>query len=121
MKFLPKILPRSAEERQAEVDRRLIRQEAKLGGQLFGSVPEGHSRQFFCLDEHTWVWHEEWLQNGERQAMTTHYTMRPDGVLKSQDGHYRRLSSQEARNLYRAIKIYHRRITTEYQRLLQAA
>ena len=122
MRLLPKIFPRSEAERQAEIERSLIREEAKIGGELFGPIPAGHRREFFCLDEHTWVWHEEWLSNGQRQIVTTRYDVRPSGVLKLQGGKsYQRLSKQEAINLCRATELYGQRVTAEYQRLLQAA
>ena len=42
-------------------ERELITLESEIGSQLFGPIPEGHRREFFCLDEKTWIWHEEWL------------------------------------------------------------
>jgi hypothetical protein len=122
MNLLPKIFPRNDEERRAQLERSLIREEAKIGGQLFGPVPKGHRREFFCLDEHTWVWHEEWLQGGQRQVATTQYYVRPNGVLKAQGAQgYQPLNRDEARNLYRATELYRQRVGATYQRLLQAA
>ena len=122
MNFLPKILfPRTDDERQAELERKLMRAEAKIGGQLFGPVPKGHERQFFCLDEHTWIWHEEWQQNGQKRTTTTRYEVRPSGILKAQTGKpYQRLSSDEARNLYQAVEIYEQRVNAYYDQLLAA-
>lgn len=120
--FLPKISPRSAAQRDADFERRLIQEEAKIGGMLFGPVPKGHSRQFFCLDEHTWIWHEEWLENGQRRVITTRYDVRPSAIIKSQDGQpHRVVTKQEARNLYNAAKIYQEKITHNYQQKLKAA
>ena len=122
MKLLPKILPLSTEQRRAKLLSTLIHEEAKIGGKLFGPVPAGHHRQFFCLDESTWVWHEEWIEKGERKVVTTRYTVHPGGVLKSQgDGRYHTLSVDEARNLYNATELYRQRIDTKYQRMLQMA
>ena len=123
MGFLPRILPRSAEERRAELERQLIRNEAQIGGRLFGAIPTGHRREFFCLDEHTWVWHEQWLQNGLPKAVNTYYTVRPDTILKSQDGnsHYKELSLTEAKNFYKAVNLYGERVNEQYSRQLQAA
>ncbi|HEX7632692.1 MAG TPA: hypothetical protein VF401_00035 [Candidatus Saccharimonadales bacterium] len=122
MKLLPKILPRSDDQRRADIESQLIHEEAKIGGQLFGPVPKGHHRQFFCLDEHTWVWHEEWAENGQRKVVTTRYTVRPNGVLKSQrDGQYEPLTRDEARNLFYATKLYRQRVEAKYQQMLQAA
>src|SRR5438309_8868712 len=95
-------------ERSAELYRNLIRHEAKIGGQLFGKVAKGHRREFFCLDEHTWIWHEEWTNDqGQYQIKTTRYDVRPSGILKAQDGQqYQRLSPQEAFNFYQATRLY---------------
>ncbi len=38
---------------RAMKERQLIRRESKIGSQLFGQVPSGRSREFFCLDERT--------------------------------------------------------------------
>ena len=59
MGFLPKITRQTDEQRAADAERNLIRYEAKVGGDLFGPIPAGHRRDFFCLDEHTWIWHEK--------------------------------------------------------------
>jgi hypothetical protein len=102
------------EQRQVERYRDLIRKEAKIGGELFGPVPMGSRREFFCLDTHTWVWHEEWTDpSGQRLTKTTRYDVRPSGVVKSQNGSYEQLSLQEAMNLRDAIEAYGRRVKTE--------
>ena len=123
MSFLPKITPRSDEQRRADLEQSLIRREAAIGGKLFGPVPKGHKRSFFCLDEHTWIWHEEWTVKGQRRAVTTRYDVRPTGVIKSQDGvsSNQLVTGEEARNLYQAVTLYQQRVSTEYQRILQAA
>jgi hypothetical protein len=121
--FLPKILPRSDEDRQAAIEQSLVRREAEIGGTLFGPVPAGHEREFFCLDKRTWVWREAWIaKDGRRKIVTTRYETQPNGVLKLQDGQDRqRLSREEARNLYRAVNLYCQRVSAEYRRILQAA
>ncbi|HVV25760.1 MAG TPA: hypothetical protein VHC21_01890 [Candidatus Saccharimonadales bacterium] len=124
---MPKIFPHAgqATDDQPPADsfeRQLIQREAEIGGQLFGPVPKGRVRRFFCLDMHTWVWHEEWTENGKQRAVTTRYEVRPGGVLKIQDGGgYQRLSREEAANLYRATELYQQRVGREYQRMLQTA
>lgn len=102
-------------EREAELYRSLIRREAKLGGEIFGPVADGGRREFFCLDEHTWIWHEEWIDDsGKRKIRTTRYDVRPNGILKAQDGqHYQQLSYAEAERLLAAIKTYEHRVKTE--------
>lgn len=120
MGFLPKITRQTDEQRAADAERNLIRYEAKVGGELFGPIPAGHRRDFFCLDEHTWIWHEEWLEAGARKAVTTRYDVRPNTILKSQVGQpYQPLNTAEASNLYRATQLYGQRVTAEYQRILQ--
>lgn len=107
-------------DRRAQFKKALIHFEAKIGGQLFGYVPAERRREFFCLDRHTWVWHEEWTdQSGQRQAVTTRYDVRPSGVLKSQ-GHmsYRPLTREEDQNFRKAVHLYGERIETEYRRML---
>jgi len=102
-------------ERRAEEYRKLIRQEAVIGGQLFGPVPKHGRREFFCLDEHTWIWHEEWTdENGKHHAVTTRYDVRPHGVFKAQDGQpYTPLAGEEAHYFYQAAKLYNKRVKSE--------
>src|SRR4051812_21876532 len=101
MTVLPKIFPRQPKDQKAELRRKLLKYEAEVGGQLFGPVPAGRERQFFCLDEHTWIWHESWTdKKGQQQSVTTRYDVRPNGILKLQNGQvYQRLSQEEALNL----------------------
>jgi hypothetical protein len=109
------VLDKRETERQAELYRNLIRHEAKIGGQLFGPVPKGGRREFFCLDEHTWVWHEEWVDGqGQHRSRTTRYDIRPTGILKAQDGtHYQYVSEDEAVHLFEAAKQYEKRVNQE--------
>jgi hypothetical protein len=126
MNLLPK-LPNSKAQKQAQrqidFNKALIHHEAKIGGKLFGPVPEGVRREFFCLDEHTWVWHEEWTdQSGKRQIRTTRYDIRPDGVLKSQGGQvYRKLKGDEALNFRYAVDNYCDQMLGEYNKMLATA
>ncbi|MDB5181752.1 MAG: hypothetical protein JWP13_515 [Candidatus Saccharibacteria bacterium] len=112
-----------AEQRRAEMYRALIHHEAKIGGELFGPVPKGNRREFFCLDEHTWVWHEEWKgADGKRHFMMTRYDVRPNGVVKSQgNSSYQSLSRDELRNFHRAVQMYGEQVLGEYDRMLAAA
>jgi hypothetical protein len=94
--------------------RNLIRKEAKIGGSIFGSIPKGHRREFFCLDERTWVWHEEWYDNsGHLQNNTTRFEVYSDKIMKVQNGEFYQLDKDEAINLFNAVKLYNRRIRTE--------
>jgi hypothetical protein len=103
------------DDREADLYRSLIRREAKIGGEIFGAVPQGTKREFFCLDEHTWIWHEEWLDTkGIRHIKTTRYDIRPTGILKAQDGQsYQHVSLEEAERLLQAAKVYEHRMRTE--------
>lgn len=106
------------DKRRAEVYRSLMHWEAKIGGELFGPVPKGVRREFFCLDERTWVWHEEWTDSDGHHTMTTRYDIRPNGILKSQGtSEYTAISEEEAEHLYMAIKLYCRKIRPELARL----
>jgi len=107
------------EEREARLYRELIRKEAKLGGTLFGPVPTDVRREFFRLDKNTWVWHEEWTdQQGQRRSITTRYDVRPDGVLKAQDGQpYTYIDLEEGKRLYKTVKLYRKLIGKELYNL----
>lgn len=101
-------------QRKADLYRKLLRHEARIGGEVFGPVQPGGRREFFCLDEHTWVWHEEWIDhNGQHQYATTRYDIRPNGLVKSQNGQYKPVTSQEARNLLSAAEMYKQRVNNE--------
>lgn len=105
----------SEEARQEKLLKDLIRHEARIGGTLFGEIPRDGRREFFCLDEHTWVWYEQWKDElGNKQSRTTKYAVRPSGVVKSQNGsHYQRVSDQEALKLLDAARNYQRRVNSE--------
>lgn len=96
----------------SEVYRRQVRREAGIGGGLFGPVPEGRRREFFCLDERTWVWHEEWHDElGKLNAVVTRYDVYNDRILRAQDHQpYQPISDTEARRLYIAIDRYNQAI-----------
>lgn len=106
-----------------KVHKDLIHYEAKIGGQLFGKVADDHRREFFCLDENTWVWHEEWsAKKGSSQAITTRYDVRSNGIIKVQDNMpHRRLSDEELRNFYQAVQLYGQKVSAELQRMISAA
>ena len=112
---------RKDQQRKADIYRSILHHEARLGGRLFGPIPKGVRREFFCLDEHTWVWHEEWKDsNGKYQTVTTRYDVRPSGIVKSQGNQsYQSLSADEDTNLRRAIELYVQTMQPELQRLAQ--
>jgi hypothetical protein len=99
--------------------RDLIRMESKIGAQLFGDLPKGHRRDFFCLDEHTWIWYEEWPDaKGKMVNVTTRYEIHPNGILKVQDGQpYQVVEGEELRNFAMATRMYREHvIRTVYHR-----
>lgn len=112
---------RKQDQRRAEFQRALLHYEARLGGEIFGPVPKGGRREFFCLDEHTWVWHEEWKdEQGKHHALTTRYDVRPNGIVKSQgDSIYQALTKEEAKNFYLAVQVYSQKVGAELQRIAQ--
>ncbi|HSX07578.1 MAG TPA: hypothetical protein VLG11_01670 [Candidatus Saccharimonadales bacterium] len=115
MSLLAKVFQQHGNERNARIYREVLRREAEIGGKLFGPIkPEGR-REFFCLDRHTWIWHEEWVdEHGVRHVVTTRYDVRPNGVFKAQDNQpYQRLSAAEAMHLFKAVKAYNKAVDAE--------
>lgn len=113
-KLLKNIVSERAKERRAEFYRNLIRHEAKIGGTLFGPVAPDSRREFFCLDEHTWIWHEEWNEGRQRQIRTTRYSVRPSGILKTFDGQsYQAITPSEAYRLYQAAQAYQQKVNQQ--------
>ena len=99
--------------------RELIRLESRIGRDLFGEVPKGHRREFFCLDRHTWVWYEEWIDptTKKAQSMTTRYEVHPNGILKVQDGQpYNFIEGIELENLATATQLYRERVLRDIYR-----
>lgn len=120
-KLLNQSLSNKQAERKNEVYNRLIRHEARIGGSLFGEMPASGRREFFCLDERTWVWYEEWNDQatGQRRAHTTRYETRPDCILKVRDnGQYEPVNREEAAHLLEAAKSYQQAVR---QRLYKTA
>lgn len=99
-------------------ERELIRLEAAIGAQLFGPLPKGHRREFFCLDATTWIWHEEWIDENRRlKTATTRYEIQEVGILKVQEGaRYSYVEGQELQNLVTAIQMYYERVAREVYR-----
>ncbi len=119
-KKMSNIIFKSDVQIRTEAYRDAMRLGAKLGGRVFGPVPQGVRREFFCLDEHTWVWHEEWTDaNRQHQIRTTRYDIRPHGVFKAQDGQpYQPISRDEANNLVGAMRRYREILHTDLEPLI---
>ncbi len=95
-------------------ERELIQREAKVGAQIFGYLPPNRRREFFCLDPHTWVWHEEWQDHAGPHQVTTRYEIHGKKVLKLQNDQSAELvTGEELTNLYQAVMAYYRGVAAE--------
>ncbi len=93
-----------------EIERELIRREAEIGRTVFGPVPKGVKREFFCLDRDTWIWQE--TANGRMR--TTKYKIKKSEIIKSVDGsQYERVHLEEAQRFAEATKTYNDRVKRE--------
>ncbi len=92
--------------------RELLQLESEIGRKLFGTIPAGHTREFFNLDENTWIWHEDFMgPDGKKQASTIRYELQGDKILKVQEGaRYSYLEGQELDNLLLAIQMYYEQV-----------
>jgi hypothetical protein len=122
MNILPKIVKTDDAAQLKQMDDKIMRRHAEIGSSVFGPVPKGHQRQFFCMDEYTWIWYESWKdQNGQDQSVTTRYDVRPNAIYKIQnEGNYQTLSDKEATNLYQAARLYIQRVVEDYNARVQA-
>lgn len=122
-KLFSLVVSPTPQERDATIYRNMLRDVAQMGGTVFGPIPKGVRREFFALDEHTWVWHEEWTdENGKYRVCTTRYDIRPHGILKAQDGQpYQRVSADEANRLCDAAQEFQRLIHAKFDPLLSPA
>jgi hypothetical protein len=94
-------------------ERELIQLESEIGSQLFGDIPKGHRREFFCLDEKTWIWYEEWTDptTNKRHNMTIRYEVHSNGILKVQEGaRYSFIEGAELQNLLAATTMYYEQV-----------
>ncbi len=94
----------------------LIKQESAIGATLFGKIPEGHQREFFCLDEYTWIWHESWIDEVTKATKTMHvrYEFQPRGVLKIVDGIATGfVAGDELKYLLQSMTTYYKRVSKE--------
>ena len=94
--------------------RQLIQKESEYAQGIFGQVSSNIvRREFFNLDEKTWIWHEEIRdQAGDTHEVTTRYELQPRGILKIQPGpRYSYISGGELDNFYRAVRAYYERVS----------
>ncbi len=93
-----------------DIERELIRREAEIGRTVFGLIPKGVKREFFCLESDTWIWQE--TANGK--TTTTKYRIKKKEIIKSVNGsQYERVSLEEARRFAEATKTYSKRVNRE--------
>jgi hypothetical protein len=94
-------------------ERELLQLESEIGAKLFGDVPTGHRREFFCLDEKTWIWYEEWLdpKTNKPDRRTVRYEVHANGILKVQEGaRYSFITGTELDNLLAATTMYYEQV-----------
>lgn len=94
-------------------ERELLQLESEIGSKLFGDVPAGHRREFFCLDEKTWIWYEEWINSKTKKTerMTIRYEVHENGIMKVQEGaRYSYIEGEELANLVAATKMYYEQV-----------
>lgn len=122
LKLTDKTPRKVIENRQDKLRKSILRHEARVGGRLFGPVPKGTTRQFFCLDEYTWIWYEAWAEGGRRKSKITRYKVGNTGIVKSQDGQSDKLiSKEETRRLVNAARNYQKQVELEvYKPIIDA-
>lgn len=94
-------------------ERELLQLESEIGAKLFGEIPAGSRREFFCLDKDTWIWYEEGKDpvTGQPTEATTRYEIHDNGILKVQEGaRYSFLEGAELDNLVVATQLYYERV-----------
>jgi len=103
---------------QQMTERELLTLESEIGAQIFGPIPVGVRREFFCLDDHTWIWHEEKLDKKNPESNTIRYEINEHGVLKVQEGaRYNYLEGEEFNNFAVAVRMYYEQVARRvYQR-----
>ncbi|HPQ82537.1 MAG TPA: hypothetical protein PL191_02230 [Candidatus Saccharimonas sp.] len=99
-------------------ERELLTLESEIGGQLFGPVPDGYRREFFCLDRDTWIWYEEGVdKDNKKQTTTIRYEVSPTQVLKIQEGgRYSYVEGDELRNFGLAVRLYYEQVARKVYR-----
>lgn len=108
-------MPKKQQERPLKklTERELLQLESEIGAKLFGDVPAGHRREFFCLDEKTWIWYEEWINSKTKKTerMTIRYEVHANGIMKVQEGaRYSYIEGEELANLVAATKMYYEQV-----------
>ena len=84
--FLPKLLPNLHDQRREALYRKTMRENAVMGGKLFGPIPKGHRRanSFVNLDRSSWSGMREMAGQRRQNHVGDHSVdVRPQGILKS--------------------------------------
>lgn len=100
-------------------DRDLLRMESAVGRHLFGPIPDGVTREFFCLDDRTWIWYEQWkdAETLELRERTIRYEVHSKGVIKIQeDQPYVVLEGDELKNFGIATRLYYEHVMRDVYR-----
>ena len=104
---------------QKLTERELIQLESQIGVTVFGQMPPHvKRREFFNLDESTWIWYEEIIKpDGKTEELTTRYEIQPKGILKIQPNYrYSYLEGVELQNFVLAAKEYYERVMRQLYR-----
>jgi hypothetical protein len=94
-------------------------EEAKIGAQLFGKIPDNTHREFYRADRQTWIWKEgKRLPTGGYHETTTSYLITDHGILKQpQHGKNHYISGSELQNFHAAVRVYARHVRSLYASL----
>lgn len=105
---------RSSRRKHQIINKKLIKSEAQIGGTIFGDIPKGHRREFYCMDKHSWVWREEWTdKKGIRHFKNVRYNVRPNKLIKIENGIYSVVGPNEAKRFFKATELYFEKISKE--------
>jgi hypothetical protein len=104
--------------------KQLIEIESEIGGQVFGPSRPDEERRFYCLDERTWVYQNNYVDliDGNKKQMVIRYELHPNGVLKVINSKsHSMVQDDEAERLIEAIKLYYKLVMTKvYGRSIDA-
>ena len=108
-------MPKTTRPLKALTERQLLQLESQIGAAIFGELPPKTVRSFFNLDETTWVWHEETVDEaGKHVVNTIRYEVQKQGVLKVQEGaRYSYIEGVELNNFIVAVQQYYERVMRE--------
>lgn len=105
-------VPKNRRPLKKMTERELLQLESQIGAKIFGPVEHGRRREFFCLDEKTWIWHEEWKDTkGVAHQSTIRYEVHEKGILKVKEGpRYDYIEGEELNNLVLATRLYYEQV-----------